>query len=83
MRGKHPFIRTVSSITDKIVERAREWQSQPLDPIYGVIYMDAVFLKMRTEGHVRSVAVYTIIGINMDGLKECLGMWVCETESAK
>jgi transposase-like protein len=73
----------VSSITDKVVERAREWQSRPLDPIYAVIYMDAVFLKMRTEGHVRSVAVYTIIGINLDGHKDCLGMWVCETESAK
>ncbi len=74
---------TVSAITDKVVDRAREWQNRPLEPIYAVIYMDAVFLKMRTEGHVRNVAVYTIIGINMDGKKECLGMWVCETESAK
>jgi putative transposase len=74
---------TVSSITDKVLERAREWQSRPLEPIYAVIYMDAVFLRMRTEGHVRNVAVYTIIGINLDGQKECLGLWVCETESAK
>ena len=74
---------TVSSITDKVLEKAREWQSRPLEPIYAVIYMDAVFLKMRTEGHVRNVALYTIIGINLDGLKECLGLWVCETESAK
>ena len=74
---------TVSSITDKVLERAREWQSRPLEPIYAVIYMDAVFLKMRTEGHVRNVALYTIIGINLDGLKECLGLWICETESAK
>jgi putative transposase len=65
------------------MERAREWQSRPLEPIYAVIYMDAVFLKMRTEGHVRNVAVYTIIGINLDGHKECLDMWVYETESAK
>jgi putative transposase len=74
---------TVSAITDKVVDRAREWQSRPVEPIYAVVYMDAVFLKMRTEGHVRNVAVYTIIGINLDGQKECLGMWVCETESAK
>ena len=74
---------TVSSITDKVLERAREWQSRPLEPVYAVIYMDAVFLRMRTEGHVRNVAVYTIIGINLDGQKECLGLWVCETESAK
>jgi len=74
---------TVSSITDKVIERAREWQSRPLEPIYAVIYMDAVFLKMKSEGHVRNVALYTIIGINLDGQKECLGLWICETESSK
>ena len=74
---------TVSSITDKVMERAREWQSRPLESIYALIYMDAVFLKMRLEGHVRNVALYTIIGINLDGQKECLGLWISETESAK
>jgi len=73
----------VSSITDKVMDRAREWQSRPLESIYVLIYMDAVFLKMRLEGHVRNVAVYTIIGINLDGQKECLGLWISETESAK
>lgn len=74
---------TVSSITDKVMERAREWQGRPLDSIYALIYLDAVFLKMRLEGHVRNVALYTIIGINLDGQKECLGLWISETESAK
>jgi putative transposase len=74
---------TVSSITDRILERAKEWQIRPLEPIYAIVYMDAVILKMRTEGHVRNVAVYTIVGINLDGIKECLGLWICETESAK
>jgi transposase-like protein len=74
---------TVSSITDKVIDRAREWQSRPLEPVFAIIYLDASFLKMRTEGHVRTVAVYTIVGINLDGKKECLGLWVCETESAK
>jgi putative transposase len=73
----------VSSITDKVMDRAREWQNRPLESIYALIYMDAVFLKMRLEGRVRNVAVYTIIGINLDGQKECLGLWICETESAK
>jgi len=77
------FPETVSSITDRILERAKEWQSRPLEPIYAIVYMDAVFLKMRTEGHVSNVAVYSIIGINLDGIKECLGQWICETESAK
>jgi putative transposase len=74
---------TVSSITDKVMERAREWQGRPLESVYALIYMDAVFLKMRLEGHVRNVALYTIIGVNLDGQKECLGLWICETESAK
>ena len=68
---------TVSSITDKVMERAREWQGRPLESVYALIYMDAVFLKMRLEGHVRNVALYTIIGINLDGQKECLGLWIC------
>jgi putative transposase len=74
---------TVSSITDKVMERAREWQGRPLESVYALIYMDAVFLKMRLEGHVRNVALYTIIGIKLDGQKECLGLWISETESAK
>jgi transposase-like protein len=74
---------TVSSITDKVLERAREWQGRPLESVYALIYMDAVFLKMRLEGHVRNVALYTIVGINLEGQKECLGLWICETESAK
>jgi transposase-like protein len=74
---------TVSSITDKVMERAREWQGRPLESIYALIYMDAVFLKMRLEGHVRNVALHTIIGINLDGQKECLGLWISETESSK
>jgi transposase-like protein len=74
---------TVSSITDKVLDRAREWQGRPLESVYALIYMDAVFLKMRHEGHVRNMAVYTIVGINLDGQKECLGLWLSETESAK
>jgi len=74
---------TVSSITDKVMERAREWPGRPLESVYALIYMDAVFLKRRLEGHVRNVALYTIIGINLDGQKECLGLWISETESAK
>jgi transposase-like protein len=74
---------TVSSITDKVLDRAQEWQGRPLDSVYALIYMDAVFLKMRLEGHVRNVAVSTIVGINLDGQKECLGLWLSETESAK
>ena len=74
---------TVSTITDKVLVHAREWQNRPLEEIYAIVFMDAVFLKMRSEGHVRSIAVYNIIGIDLDGKKECLGLWLCETESSK
>ena len=73
----------MSSITDRVLERAREWQNRALDPIYAAIYMDPVFLKMKSEGHVRNVALYTIIGISLDGQKESLGLWICESESSK
>lgn len=74
---------TISTITDKVLDRAREWQNRPLEAIYGIVFMDAIFLKMRAEGHVRNIAVYNIIGINLEGKKECLGLWLGDTESSK
>lgn len=67
---------TVSTITDKVLEHAREWQNRPLEEIYAVVFMDAIVLKMRSEGHVRNIAVYNIIGINLEGKKDCLGFWI-------
>lgn len=74
---------TVSTITDKVLDRAREWQNRSLEPLYAIVFLDAIFLKMRSEGHVRKIAVYNIIGITTAGRKECLGLWLCETESSK
>jgi transposase-like protein len=74
---------TISTMTDRIMDKAREWQNRPLQPIYSVVFMDALFLKMRCEGQVRNVAIYSILGIDLEGQKECLGLWICETESAK
>ncbi len=74
---------TVSTITDKVLERAKEWQARPLKEIYSIIFMDALFLKMRSEGHVRNVAVYAIVGIDLEGNKEVFGLWISDTESAK
>ena len=61
----------------------REWQSRPLEEIYAVVFMDAIHFHVRSEGQIVKKAVYIAIGINMDGLKEVLGMWVGENESAK
>ena len=74
---------TVSRITDKILPIAREWQNRPLESIYAVVFMDAIHYNVRSEGQIVKKAVYTAIGINLDGIKEVLGMWVGETESAK
>ena len=74
---------TISRITDKILPVVREWQSRPLEEVYAVVFMDAIHFHVRSEGKIVKKAVYIAIGINMDGLKEVLGMWVGENESAK
>ena len=74
---------TISRITDKILPVVREWQSRPLEEIYAVVFMDAIHFHVRSEGQIVKKAVYIAIGINMNGLKEVLGMWVGENESAK
>ena len=74
---------TVSRITDKILPVAKEWQQRPLETVYAVVFMDAIHYHVRSEGRIIKKAVYIAIGINLDGRKEVLGMWVGENESAK
>ena len=74
---------TISRITDKILPIAKQWQSRPLESIYAVIYMDAIQYHVRQEGRIVKKAVYIAIGINLDGKKDVLGLWVGETESSK
>lgn len=74
---------TVSRITDKILPVAKEWQQRPLENIYAVVFLDAIHYHVRSEGQVVKKAVYIAIGINLDGRKDVLGMWVVENESAK
>ena len=75
---------TISRITDKILSLAKEWQQRPLDPLYTVVFMDAIhYHHVRREGQIVKNAVYIAIGINLDGRKDVLGMWVGENESAK
>lgn len=74
---------SISAITDKVLARAKEWQSRPLEPIYAIVFMDGMVMKMRVEGTVRKVTVYLIIGIDLEGNKSCLGLYFAETESAK
>lgn len=74
---------TISRITDKILLVVREWQSRPLEEIYAVVFMDAIHFHVRSEGRIVKKAVYIAIGIGMNGLKDVLGMWIGENESAK
>lgn len=74
---------TVSRITDKILPVAKEWQQRPLESVYAVVFMDAIHYHVRSEGQIVKKAVYIAIGIDLDGKKDVLGMWVGENESAK
>ena len=74
---------TVSRITDKVLPEAKEWQQRPLESVYAVMFMDAIHYHVRCEGQVVKKAVYIAIGIDLNGRKDVLGMWVGENESAK
>ena len=74
---------TVSRITDKILPEAREWQQRPLESVYAVVFMDAIYYHVRSEGQIVKKAVYIAIGVNLEGRKSVLGMWIGENESAK
>ena len=72
----------ISSVTDAVVDEVKAWQSRPLDPIYPIVYLDCIHVKIR-EGTVRVKAVYLAIGITMEGEKEVLGLWLAQNEGAK
>lgn len=73
----------ISKITNNVMERVIEWQNRPLDAVYPIIYLDCIVLKIRHEKRVINKAIYLALGINMDGQKELLGIWIAETEGAK
>ncbi len=74
---------TISRVTDKILPVVKEWQMRPLEEVYAVVFMDAIHFHVRSEGQIVKKAVYIAIGIKMDGIRDVLGMWVGENESAK
>jgi len=74
---------TISRITDKVLPLVKDWQSRPLEALYAVVFMDAIHFHVRSEGRIIKKAVYIAIGINMEGFRDVLGMWIGENESAK
>ena len=73
----------ISEVTDSILDEVKAWQDRPLEALYPIVYLDALMVKMRQDGKVDNRAVFTAIGINMDGEKSVLGLWVNATEGAK
>jgi len=73
----------ISEVTDAVVEEVQEWQNRPLERIYPILYLDALFVKMRHEGRVENRAVYVVLGVGLDGVKDVLGLWVADTEGPK
>ena len=73
----------ISTVTDGIMDMVREWQNRPLDTIYPIMYFDALRMKIRDDGRVVNKAVYLALGVNMDGHKDVLGIWLDKNEGAK
>lgn len=72
----------LSEITDRVLPQVKAWQNRPLEPLYAIVWLDAMFYKVRHEGRVQNRALYNILGINKDGHKELLGMYISESEGA-
>jgi putative transposase len=73
---------SISNITSTVLEDIKEWQQRPLEPVYFVVWMDGIVLKVRQNGKVQGKTIYLMIGLKQDGKKQVLGMWINETESA-
>src|SRR5204863_1153332 len=72
-----------ASVTDAVIEEVTAWQSRPLDALYPIVYLDCIHVKVRDAGAVRIKAVYLVLGVNLQGEKELLGIWIAQTEGAK
>jgi putative transposase len=72
----------ISKVTDKVLEGVEAWQSRPLDDVYAVLFMDAIFYKIRNDGKIANKAAYTCLGINLEGKVDVLGIWISESEGA-
>jgi putative transposase len=73
----------ISTVTDAVHEQVAEWQNRPLEPLYPLVFFDALRVKVRDEGTVRNKAVYLALGVRPGGSKEALGLWIEQTEGAK
>ncbi|SUA51703.1 Transposase and inactivated derivatives [Oligella ureolytica] len=73
----------ISKVTEAVIEKVDEWQSRPLDAVYPIVYLDCIVVKVRQDKRVINKAIYLALGVNLEGHKELLGMWLSENEGAK
>src|SRR5215216_6823635 len=73
----------ISQVTDAVIDEVRAWQSRPLESVYPILYLDCIMVKIRDSAHILNKALYLVIGVNVEGIKEVLGMWVAQSEGAK
>lgn len=73
----------ISKVTDAVKEQVVEWQNRPLDTLYPIVYLDCIVVKVRQDNTILNKSVFLALGVNMDGHKELLGMWIAENEGAK
>jgi putative transposase len=73
----------ISEVTDRVLEEVKAWQERPVDALYPILYLDALMVKMRQDGRVENRAVYTAVGVDLEGRKSVLGLWTNTTEGAK
>lgn len=83
MYGADVSASLVSSVTDAVIDQVVDWQSRPLDPLYPIVYLDCIVLKIRQDKRVINKSVYLALGVNLAGHKELLGLWLAETEGSK
>ena len=73
----------ISTVTDAIIDEVRAWQSRPLEAVYSIVYLDCIHVRVRDDGVVKTKAVYLALGVNLEGIKEVLGLWISANEGAK
>ena len=73
----------ISQVTEAVMEEVRVWQNRALEAVYGIVYLDALYVKMRHDGRVENRAVYVAIGVDLEGHKDVLGLWTSANEGAK
>ncbi len=83
MYGADVSATLISKVTDAVIKQVIEWQSRPLDAIYPIVYLDCIVVKIRQDKKVINKVIYLALGVNLEGHKELLGMWLSENEGGQ